>query len=116
MKESPFTQVTIPVHVGDFEQGVEFYTGLLGCAPDEIPDYGVADWELFPKCRIHVYSNPGPATSFSLDVPEVRVFYERVRAKLGVEPRGDQYKYDWSFCSYQDPWGNEINVYKSRRS
>jgi hypothetical protein len=107
--------VQIYLHAHPWEDGVKFYTTLLGRAPDSTPDYGVAEWELVPKCTLVVGGNPGERTHLSVEIDNLKDVHDRVKNGLALEPEGDLWRYGTTGFSYKDPWGNTLFFYSKQR-
>ena len=112
------TPLTYQVRVPDFEQGLKFYTKLLGREPDFVPHEDFAEWQLIDLCWLQLNKGTPAAGSGPLrfGVVDIESERERVQRDLGVDgfdlEEREGVPVFWG--TFSDPWGNQLGFFQLR--
>jgi catechol 2,3-dioxygenase-like lactoylglutathione lyase family enzyme len=110
--------MTLQIQVGDLTQAREFYTAVLGSAPEFEPHEDFIEWRVVPGGEtwlqaVGVTADVRPLTTrLRFGVADVRAERERL-AGLAVDvSRVTSLPGVVAFIDFTDPWGNRLGCYQ----
>lgn len=109
------TSITHSLEVRDLADGREWYSRLLGRAPDLEPVPGVLEWQLFPSVWIQVAEGDSvhaTAQMLRMGVDDIdETVAELAAADIDV---GDVERIEGTiaYCEFADPSGNRLSIYQ----
>jgi catechol 2,3-dioxygenase-like lactoylglutathione lyase family enzyme len=112
---SRIISITHSLEVRDLAVAREWYSRLLGRAPDLEPVPGVLEWELFPSVWLQVAEGENveaTAQMLRLGVEDIDVAVSELSAAdidVGVVERVEG---TIAFCEFADPSGNRLSIYQ----
>ncbi len=97
------------VDVGDYDDGVRWYTQLLGREPDRLMMEGCAEWQLTDSGALQLYARPDARPSIVvLAIDDIDATVEQVTGRgLSLDVM-DEVGARFRLASLPDPWGNTI--------
>ncbi|RSD28787.1 VOC family protein [Mesobacillus subterraneus] len=109
-------EMTYQVRVGDFAEGLKWYTALFQCEPKFQPHAGFAEWEILPGCWLQVAEGTPTEGSgpLRLGVQSIEDEIARMVQELNMEQfeifSREEVPVRWT--TFSDPWGNRIGFFE----
>jgi hypothetical protein len=109
------TSVTQLLEVRDLTDAREWYSRLLGRAPDLEPVPDVLEWQLLPNVWIQVAEGANAhatAQMLRMGVDDIDAAVSELAAVNIDVGAVERIEGTIAFCEFADPWGNRLSLYQ----